>query len=185
MTAVAIKTADINIPVNVVSTLFYTAIHLHTDLSNQNMVEVVNSYKQYIDKAVEMGHKAIAFTEHGNILSWYNKKKYAEERGLKYIHGSEVYVTMTLEEKVRDNFHMVLLAKNFEGFKELNKMVSTGFDRDGNRYYYNPRISWEDIKNTSDNVIISTACLGGIIWQLHKNRAQSANSASKLIEVIK
>jgi len=180
------KTVVRTIPYNTLSSkYYYTAIHLHTDLSNQNMVEVVNTYKQYIDQAVEYGMKAIAFTEHGNILSWYNKKTYAESKGLKYIHGCEVYVTMTLEEKKRDNFHMVLLAKNFEGFKEINKMVSTAFERKGNNYYYNPRISWEDIKNTSDNVIISTACLGGIIWQLHKNRAQSANSANKLIEVIK
>jgi DNA polymerase III subunit alpha len=173
------------IPFNTVSDdLYYTAIHLHTDLSNQNMVEVVNTYKQYIDQAVEYGMKAIAFTEHGNVLSWYNKKMYAESKGLKYIHGSEVYVTMTLEEKKRDNFHMVLLAKNFEGFKELNKMVSTAFERKGNNYYYNPRIWWEDIKNTSDNIIISTACLGGIIWQLHKNRTGSDMSAVKLQEVI-
>lgn len=164
--------------------MWYTAIHLHTDLSNQNMVEVVNTYKQYVDQAVEFGMKAIAFTEHGNVLSWYNKKKYAESKGLKYIHGSEVYVTMTLEEKKRDNFHMILLAKNHEGFKELNKMVSTGFDRAGNNFYYNPRISWEDIKNTSDNIIISTACLGGIIWQLHKNRADSIYAGEKLQEVI-
>ncbi|MEX3625133.1 PHP domain-containing protein [Viridibacillus arvi] len=186
MTTVAIKTANgiDNQPYNTLSNLWYTAIHLHTDLSNQNMVEVVNSYKQYVDQAVEYGMKAIAFTEHGNILSWYNKKIYAESKGLKYIHGSEVYVTMTLEEKKRDNFHMVLLAKNHEGFKELNKMVSTGFDRKGNNFYYNPRISWEDIKNTSDNIIISTACLGGIIWQLHKNRADSAFAEEKLKEVI-
>lgn len=183
MTTVSIKTADL--PSNVFSDMFYTAIHLHTDLSNQNMVEVVNTYKQYIDKAVEMGHKAIAFTEHGNVLSWYNKKKYAESKGLKYIHGCEVYVTLTLEEKKRDNFHMILLAKNHEGFKELNKMVSTGFDRKGNNFYYNPRISWEDIQNTSDNIIISTACLGGIVWQLHMNRAGSVYSERELAKVIK
>lgn len=176
-----------NMPYNAmadINDLFYTPIHLHTALSNQNMVEVVNTYKQYIDQAVKFGMKAIAFTEHGNILSWYNKKMYAEQNGLKYIHGCEVYVTMTLEEKKRDNFHMILLAKNYEGFKELNKMVSTGFDREGNHFYYNPRISWEDIKNTSDNIIISTACLGGIIWQLHKNRANSSHSGERLEEVI-
>ncbi|WP_233198031.1 PHP domain-containing protein [Bacillus mycoides] len=165
--------------------LFYTPIHLHTDLSNANMVEVVNNYKQYIDKAVKMGMKAIAFTEHGNVLSHYNKKMYAEKNKIKYLHGCEVYVTMTLEEKKRDNFHMVLIAKNHEGFKELNKMVSTGFNRKGNNFYYNPRISWEDIKNTSDNIIISTACLGGIIWQLHKNKTGSEFAGEKLQEVIK
>ncbi|MEH7209544.1 PHP domain-containing protein [Priestia megaterium] len=182
MTSVAIKTVET--PYNVFSDLYYTPIHLHTDLSNQNLVEVVNNYKQYVDRAVELGMRSIAFTEHGNVLSWYNKKKYAEANNLKYLHGSEVYVTMTLEEKIRDNFHMVLIAKNFEGFKELNKMVSTGFDRSGNRYYYNPRISWEDIKNTSENIIISTACLGGIIWQLHKNRAGSIYAGEKLQEVV-
>ncbi|MFJ8247403.1 PHP domain-containing protein [Peribacillus asahii] len=184
MTTVSIKTADSSMPYNAFSNLFYTAIHLHTDLSNQNMVEVVNNYKQYIDKAVEMGHKAIAFTEHGNVLSWYNKKKYAESKGLKYIHGCEVYMTMTLEEKVRDNFHMILLAKNHEGFKELNKLVSTGFDRNSNQYYYNPRISWEQIKNTSDNIIISTACLGGVIWQLNKLGKESIHAKELLAEVI-
>jgi len=171
---------------NVVSDeLYYTAIHLHTDLSNPNMVECVNNYKQYVDRAVEMGHKAIAFTEHGNVLSHYNKKMYAESKGLKFIHGSEVYITMTLDEKKRDNFHMILLAKNFEGFKELNKLVSHASDRGNNNFFYNPRISWEQIQATSDNIIISTACLGGIIWQLHKNRAGSENAQAKLAEVIK
>ncbi len=163
---------------------YYTPIHLHTDLSNPNMVEVVNNYKQYIDRAKEYGFRAIAFTEHGNVLSHYNKKVYAEKSGLKYIHGSEIYVTMALEEKVRDNFHMIVLAKNLEGFKEINKMVSTAFDRSSNNFYFNPRISWEDIKHTSDNVIISTACLGGVIWQLHKNRTGSANAPKMLKEVI-
>lgn len=148
------------------------------------MVEVVNSYKQYVDKAVDLGMKAIAFTEHGNILSHYNKKTYAEKNDIKYLHGSEIYVTMTLEEKVRDNFHMIILAKNHEGFKEINRMVSTGFERKGNNFYYNPRISWDDIKNTSDNVIISTACLGGVIWQLHKNKTGSPNAPQMLEEVI-
>lgn len=161
----------------------HTEIHLHTDMSNSNIFEVVNNYKQYIDKAAEMGMDAIAFTEHGNVLSWYNKKIYAESKGLKYIHGSEVYVTLTFEEKKRDNYHMILLAKNFEGFKELNKMVSTGFERDDKHYYYNPRISWEDVMNTSDNIIITTACLGGVLWQLHKGSSDKA-VASKLSEVV-
>lgn len=163
---------------------YYTAIHLHTMLSNQNMVEVVNDYKQYIDKAVEMGMRSISFTEHGNVLSHYNKKIYAEKNGLKYIHGVEAYITMTLEDKVRDNFHMILLAKNHEGFKEINKLVSNAFERKGNSYYYNPRISWEQIKDTSDNVIITTACLGGVIWQLHKNKTGSPMAQQKLAEVI-
>jgi len=148
------------------------------------MVEVVNNYKQYIDQAVEYGMKAIGFSEHGNVLSWYNKKMYAEQNGLKYIHGTEAYITMTLEEKKRDNYHMILIAKNFDGFKELNKLISTGFDRKTNNFYFNPRISWDDIKNTSDNIIITTACLGGVIWQLHKQSEKDKSARDKLDEVI-
>lgn len=147
-----------------------TPLHLHTDDSNENMVEVVNNYKQYIDKAVDMGLKAIAFTEHGNLLHWYSKKMYAENNGIKYIHAVETYMTMTLEEKVRDNYHITLIARNFEGVKELNKLVSDSSNRDDNHFYYNPRMSWEEIKNTSENIIVLTACLGGVLWQMVKKQ---------------
>ena len=75
-------------------------------------LDSVTSYIDYVDKAKEHGMKAIAFTEHGNLLSWYNKKRYCEEKGLKYIHGVEAYVTKDLKEKRRDNYHVVLLSKN-------------------------------------------------------------------------
>lgn len=83
--------------------------------------------------------------------------------GIKYIHAEEFYVTETLEEKIRDNYHCLLIAKNYDGFLELNKLSSKSFNREDNSYYYVPRITYEDLKNTSDNIIITTACLGGIL----------------------
>ena len=68
-------------------------------------IDSINSYEDYIDKAVEYGMNAIAFSEHGNIYSWLHKKEYAESKGLKYIHAVEAYVTETLETKIRDNYH--------------------------------------------------------------------------------
>src|SRR5690606_35933084 len=63
-----------------------------------------------------------------------------------------------------------LYAKNFEGFKEINKLSSKSFNRkEENRYYYNPRITFEELINTSDNVIITTACLGGILSKGHSD----------------
>ena len=109
--------------------------------------------------------KAMAFTEHGNIFSWKNKKQHIEEAGMKYIHGIEAYVTESLDEKIRDNYHCILLAKNYDGFLEINKLSSAAFNRNDGHYYYSPRITYDELENTSDNVIISTACLGGI---LHK-----------------
>lgn len=140
----------------------YNILHCHTDLSNgTTIIDSVSKYQQYVDRAKELNMNAIAFTEHGNMFSWFDKKTYCEQNGIKYIHAVEMYFTATLNEKVRDNYHVCLYAKNDEGFKELNKLVSSGYNRDDNHFYYVPRISFEELQNTSDNIIISTACLGG------------------------
>lgn len=64
--------------------------------------------------------------------------------------------------QVRDNYHCVLIAKNYEGVKEINALSSKAFARDGH-FYYQPRISFEELINTSDNILITTACIGGIL----------------------
>ena len=136
--------------------------HCHTDLSNGTTnIDSVTKYQQYVDKCVELGMHAIAFTEHGNMFNWLYKKEYCESKGIKYIHGIEMYVTKSLDEKVRDNYHTCMYAKNFEGVKELNKLVSKAYNREANHFYYVPRISFEELKNTSDNILIATACIGG------------------------
>lgn len=65
--------------------------------------------------------------------------------------------------KNRDNYHCVLIAKNYDGVKELNKLVSKSFCRDDFHFYYMPRISFEELFATSDNIIVTTACLGGVL----------------------
>lgn len=151
----------------------YTPMHLHDMHSNINMVEVVTKFEQYVEKAIELCLPTVICTNHGVLTGWYNRKKILESKNMKYVHAVEGYVTWSLEEKVRDNFHLSFFAKNFEGFKELNKLVSKSFNRDDNHYYYNPRISWDEVKNTSDNIIISTACLGGLMWRLRDDNEKS------------
>lgn len=65
--------------------------------------------------------------------------------------------------KTRDNYHAVLIAKNYDGVKEINKIVSKSFCRDDFHYYYTPRVSFDELFATSDNVIITSACLGGTL----------------------
>ena len=142
----------------------YTILHLHSMLSNGvTNIDSVTPYDQYIDKAHELGMVAMAFSEHGSVLGWVKKKLHMEELGMKYIHAEEFYLTNTLDEKVRDNYHCLLIAKNYAGVLELNKLSSKSFNRDDNSFYYVPRITIEDVKNTSDNIIVSTACLGGVL----------------------
>jgi DNA polymerase-3 subunit alpha len=117
----------------------------------------------YINKAKECGMTALAFSEHGNILNWYEKKSKIEKAGMKYVHAMEAYVTETLDEAIRDNYHFVLIAKNYDGFLELNRLNTKSYNRHDNSFYYRPRISLDDIMNTSDNIIITTACLAGLL----------------------
>lgn len=142
----------------------YTILHLHSMLSNGvTNIDSVTPYNQYIDKAHELGMTAMAFSEHGSVLGWVKKKLHMEELGMRYIHAEEFYLSNTLDEKVRDNYHCLLIAKNYAGVLELNKLSSKSFNRDDNSFYYVPRITIEDVKNTSDNIIVSTACLGGVL----------------------
>ena len=105
----------------------------------------------------------MAFTEHGSVFEWWHKKSAIEAAGMKYIHGIEAYLTLNLDEKIRDNYHCVLLAKNYDGFLELNSLVSKSFCRTDNHFYYVPRITFNELFATSDNIIITTACVGGVL----------------------
>lgn len=141
----------------------YTVLHCHTELSNGTTnIDSVTKYEDYIKRASELGMKAIAITEHGNILSFLKKKECCEKYGLKYIHGIEAYLTETIDTKIRDNYHCCLYARNWEGVKELNKLISNSYNRNDNHFYYTPRILIDDLFNTSDNIIVASACLGGV-----------------------
>ena len=141
----------------------YTVLHCHTELSNGTTnIDSVTKYEDYIKRASELGMKSIAITEHGNILSWLKKKDCCEKYGLKYIHGIEAYLTETIDTKVRDNYHCCLYARNWEGVKELNKLISNSYNRNDNHFYYTPRILIDDLFKTSDNIIVASACLGGV-----------------------
>ena len=64
---------------------------------------------------------------------------------------------------VRDNYHCVLLAKNYDGVKELNALVSKSFNRSDGHFYFTPRITFDELFATSDNILVTTACLGGVL----------------------
>lgn len=77
--------------------------------------------------------KAMGFSEHGSVLEWVHKKIKIESCGMKYIHAEEFYVTDRLYEEnktqKKDNYHCVLIAKNYDGVLELNELSSRAFVR--------------------------------------------------------
>ena len=147
----------------------YTITHLHSDISSAvTNIDSVTKFTDYIEQAKAWGMTAIAFTEHGSVMSWVKKKETCEKYGLKYIHATEAYLTESLDNKVRDNYHVCLYAKNFDGVKELNKMLSVANNRQDGHYHYVPRITFEELYATSDNIIIATACTGGVFRSENK-----------------
>lgn len=156
----------------------YTILHLHSDYSScTTNIDSVTKVQNYVDRAAECKMTSLAFTEHGNIYNWYEKKTAIEKAGMKYIHGVEAYITdettnRVYDEngdvinKVRDNRHCILLAKNYKGFLELNKLVTNSYIRTDNiHFYYTPRITMQELENTSDNIIVTTACVGGVLGE--------------------
>lgn len=142
----------------------YTILHCHSDMSNGvTNIDSVTKFQSYIDRAQECGMKAFALSEHGSVFAWDLKKEAIEKAGMKYIHAEEFYVTETLTEKVRDNWHCLLIARNFDGVHELNGLATKSFNRKDNHFYYVPRITFDELLGTSDNIIITSACLGGIL----------------------
>ncbi len=109
--------------------------------------------------------KAIAITDHGNLFGTKEFCNEAKKHGIKPIIGCEVYVArrsrfQNTSKEDRGGYHLILLAKNRTGYKNLVKLVSTGWIEG---HYYKPRIDKELLKEYSEGLIASTACLGGDI----------------------
>lgn len=141
----------------------YVPYHVHDELS---LLDSVTKFKDYVDMAIENNMKAIACTNHGNIYKWIDRVLHCKQKGIKYLHGCEIYLTETHEEKVRDNYHTVLIAKNKEGIKELNTLVGIATKKD--HMYYKPRLSFEEFLNISDNIIKISACLQSPLNRFNK-----------------
>lgn len=150
----------------------YTAFHVHDDTSNCNgYADSCTKFDEYIKLAKKQEMNAIAFSNHGGIYDWIKKKQYCDKNKIKYIHGVELYLCHKLEDNIR-GWHIGIYSKNWDGVLELNTLMSkatskgTKEDKSDRHMYYNPRISFEELMNTSDNIIISTACLASALWKL-------------------
>ena len=149
----------------------YVTYHLH---SSYSLLDSCTRFQDYVDYAASLGQKAICFTEHGNIYNWAKKKLYCESKGLKYLHGVEVYLTESHIDRQRDNYHTILIAKNEDGVKEINTLVSKSYNAgqyiepidSTDHFYYKPRISFDEFFRISSNVIKISACLASPLNRL-------------------
>ncbi len=135
----------------------FTHLHLHTQYS---FLDGAIRIKDLVSKVSELGMKQVAVTDHGNMFGAVDFYQQATKAGIKPIMGMEAYVTGKAKhtDKIRENFHLVLLAENDVGYHNLKKLSSVAFV-DG-KYYY-PRVDKALLKKHSEGLIVSTACLGG------------------------
>jgi len=152
----------------------YIMYHCHTELS---LLDSCTKYQDYIDLAVKNGSMALSISEHGKPLNWTEKWNACKQAGLRYIHSVEIYLTESLEEKVRDNYHTVLMAKNMAGVLELNQLVSKSCDKE--HFYYTNRLTFDEFLNISDNIITTSACLASPLNRLSDEHPRYLELAKK------
>ena len=128
--------------------------HCHTDLS---LLDSCSKFQEYISLAKEQGMTALGCSEHGRISNWAANKLLCKQVGIKYLHACEVYLTASLDNKVRDNYHTVLIAKDEEGKVELNRLIKLASD--DHHHYYAPRITFDEFLGLSSHIIKTSACL--------------------------
>lgn len=152
--------------------------HKHTDYSNALVADCATTYNDYIKRIKELGHKVLSSVEHGYQSNYYipyelvvknnqeakerfekgeiNLEQYEKEL-LKFVFGAEAYWVRNRHEKDRSNCHIILLAKNEEGRRDINEALS---DANIDGYYGQPRVDLELLKRIKpQNVMATTACV--------------------------
>ena len=142
----------------------FVHLHVHTEYS---LLDGLSKIKNLIALVKEMGMNSIAITDHGNMYGAIEFYKACKKADIKPIIGSELYMSpngrLDKSTSNRRNQHLILLAKNNQGYKNLMKLISIG-SIEG--YYYKPRIDWETLNKYHEGLICSSACIEGEISQL-------------------
>ena len=148
----------------------FTHLHLHTQYS---LLDGAIRVKDLFPKVRELGMDSVAVTDDGNMFGAIDLYSEAKAAGVKLIFGCETYVAATdrHDRSNRRNYHLILLAKNDVGYKNLSFLNSMGY-LEG--FYYNPRIDKQLLRDHSDGLIGMSACLGGEIAQTLANGGVAA-----------
>jgi DNA polymerase-3 subunit alpha len=153
---------------------------MSSSLHNHSMYSLQDGFgtpEEMLNRAKEIGLKAFAITEHGNTYSWvYFDKLKSKYPDIKMIYGVELYECFDINIKDKDNkyFHLIALAKNEQGRKSLNEII-TRSEFEGK--YYKPRVDLKMLKPHAQNIIILSACLA--------SKISRENDYDKCIEYIK
>ena len=163
----------------------FTHLHVHTEYS---LLDGSSKIKEITSRAKELGMKSLAITDHGVMYGVIDFYKAAKEVGIKPILGCEVYVAPGSRfdkqpgESESRYYHLVLLAENNTGYKNLMKIVSRGFTEG---FYYKPRVDYEVLEQFHEGIIALSACLAGEVQRyLARGMYEAGCEAAKRYEGI-
>ena len=141
----------------------FTHLHVHTEYS---LLDGSSKIRELTARAKELGMDSMAITDHGVMYGVIDFYRAAREVGIKPILGCEVYVApgsrFDRENGAGEDryYHLILLAENNTGYKNLMKIVTRGFTEG---YYYKPRVDYEVLEKYHEGIIALSACLAGIV----------------------
>lgn len=142
----------------------FVPLHIHSDYS---LLDGASQLPALIDRAIELGIKAIALTDHGVMYGAIELIKTCRSKNVKPIIGNEMYIIngdITKQER-RPKYHQIVLAKNTKGYKHLVKLTSISNLQgiQGKGIFARPCINKELLKEYHEGLIVTSACLGGEI----------------------
>lgn len=162
----------------------FVHLHVHTQYS---LFDGLCRIPDMVQQAKAMNMPAVAITDHGNMYGVIYLYKEAKAQGIKPILGCEVYMTRgsRFEKKTKERLcHLILLAKNNEGYHNLVKIVSKGFV-DGENNYHKPRVDYDLLEQYHTGIIAMSACIEGHIQQdiLNHNEAGARQTLQRLVTI--
>ena len=128
----------------------FSELHVHSEYS---MRDGANKVEKLLDRAKELGHKALAITDHGTMAGIIPAYIYAQQINIKLVIGCEFYVGR------EERNHLIVLAKNSTGYQNLLELHALSYDAE--HFYYKPTIEEDELFLHSDGLIVLTAFIGG------------------------
>lgn len=155
----------------------YAALHVHTHYSLQDSI---NRPDDLFARAKELGIAALGITDHGVMSGVVKCAKAAEAHGVKFIAGLEGYLRRSIAEKVREIFHVTLLAKNAEGYRNLCRMSEISWTKG---FYYKPCVDFDVLQAHHEGIVCLSGCLSGVAPKMLLNKKDPTEEMKRFRDI--